>query len=650
MGRCRGRRPLATGAVLVAVALVLGFAPTVGTPHLASAAPSAGGSAAGFGAQELTAAEHSLGPSAPPALPVGRGPSGAGAAPTNVPGPAYRWVAAATPTPGPSARAYPAMAWDPVDGYVVLFGGYLASGVPGFDTWSYLNGTWTNLTSEISGHPPSVYAAGFAYDPSDQKMILFGGDIRSGVRTNYTWAYHDLTWTNFTSSSGPAPSQRVLPGMVTDSTAGDIVLVGGFVSGPVGATANDTWTYAGGRWTNVSSAVPLPLRIFDGVTMADDPAADGVLLVTLASESATGDPPLFAATYVYTAAGWQNLTAISPNAPFTAGLFGAPSVGYLPASGAVVVYAAGISNRSGGILFGQFTYEYANGAWTNVTRTAGANVAPLLACGTAVEPYDSALIQFGGENLTTTNETDALVYFAAPPQVTATVSRATSDIGATLAFHGTVAYGVAPVAPAWSFGDGSGAATANATHAYAEPGVYTVNLTATDGVGAIGRASVAVAINPALLVAIVLPPGGATAGSPVGIVGVPSGGTAPYTWSWTLGDGSMGGTSAIVNHTYAAPGAYEITVTVTDAIGHVGGAIATINVSAAPSAPTVSLTSGIGLGLLIAIVALAAVAVVLGVLLARKGRGSRPPPPAYGTPAPSAAPPPPPPPGAPPPP
>ena len=49
---------------------------------------------------------------------------------------------------------------------------------------------------------------------------------------------------------------------------------------------------------------------------------------------------------------------------------------------------------------------------------------------------------------------------------------------------------------AWSFGDGTSATGAKATHAYATPGVYTVTLTVTDAHGATGTATQQLAVGP----------------------------------------------------------------------------------------------------------------------------------------------------------
>ncbi|MFI8294093.1 PKD domain-containing protein, partial [Streptomyces sp. NPDC085614] len=55
----------------------------------------------------------------------------------------------------------------------------------------------------------------------------------------------------------------------------------------------------------------------------------------------------------------------------------------------------------------------------------------------------------------------------------------------------------------------------------------------------------------------------ATAGQSVSLNAVASGGTAPYTYNWTYGDGQTG-TGASPQHTYSAAGIYTVTLTVTD--------------------------------------------------------------------------------------
>jgi PKD repeat protein len=66
--------------------------------------------------------------------------------------------------------------------------------------------------------------------------------------------------------------------------------------------------------------------------------------------------------------------------------------------------------------------------------------------------------------------------------------------------------------------------------------------------------------------------------------GTPSGGTAPYTFAWSFGDGSTS-TSQNPSHTYAAAGTYSAHLTITDAAGGAANATAlTITVNPPPTA------------------------------------------------------------------
>lgn len=55
--------------------------------------------------------------------------------------------------------------------------------------------------------------------------------------------------------------------------------------------------------------------------------------------------------------------------------------------------------------------------------------------------------------------------------------------GTTATFHATVSDALSPASVAWDFGDGSTGNGADATHAFANPGTFTVTVRATDGAG-----------------------------------------------------------------------------------------------------------------------------------------------------------------------
>ena len=117
----------------------------------------------------------------------------------------------------------------------------------------------------------------------------------------------------------------------------------------------------------------------------------------------------------------------------------------------------------------------------------------------------------------------------------------------------------------------------------------------------------------------------ATPATPVNFTSKISGGTAPYTVSWSFGDGSMA-TGPAVTHSYATAGSYRAEVQLTDAVGATLTSNLTVTIAPPPSATTTiaspgnGFDSGLFLGLVLGGVL---AAVVLFVFSPRKGQ--RPP-------------------------
>jgi len=66
--------------------------------------------------------------------------------------------------------------------------------------------------------------------------------------------------------------------------------------------------------------------------------------------------------------------------------------------------------------------------------------------------------------------------------------------------------------------------------------------------------------------AITFSPSSPAAGYPVTLNATSSGGTAPYTFAWTFGDGTNGTDNPAI-HTFASGGSYNVTVTIKDSAG-----------------------------------------------------------------------------------
>lgn len=171
------------------------------------------------------------------------------------------WSEVRTPDQPPPV-ANPMLAYDATDHYVVLVGGYPSGPFVDY-TWTYSAGSWTNRTSESTSSPSPRLGSGFAYDPSLSSMLLFGGDGSCQQFPDGTWGafgcfYHDTwtyragRWSNITANLTTAPGTRAGPAMNYDPSCGCVLLFGGAISGS-GALDHDWWSFASGKWTNLTN-------------------------------------------------------------------------------------------------------------------------------------------------------------------------------------------------------------------------------------------------------------------------------------------------------------------------------------------------------------------------------------------------------------
>jgi Galactose oxidase, central domain len=181
----------------------------------------------------------------------------------------WKWFAAAWtqlhPTNQPVLDGFPAgpqsMAYDARDGYVIYVGPENGS-CPGVSynclmTWAFSGGNWTDITGWSSIHPPPLLNTSLTYDAADQQLILFGGHNQStGYQdsSNDTWAFAAGNWTSVTTSSAPAP--RVGAAITYDGADGTVLLFGGVEVTPSGGLLlADTWSFSGGTWSQVAPSL-----------------------------------------------------------------------------------------------------------------------------------------------------------------------------------------------------------------------------------------------------------------------------------------------------------------------------------------------------------------------------------------------------------
>ncbi|HYK94225.1 MAG TPA: PKD domain-containing protein [Thermoplasmata archaeon] len=152
-------------------------------------------------------------------------------------------------------------------------------------------------------------------------------------------------------------------------------------------------------------------------------------------------------------------------------------------------------------------------------------------------------------------------------------SDSTSPVSGSTPLHvgaTATATGMPNLSTAWLFGDGGSAAGPGVNHTYYTAGNFTLQIRESDAAGdSLVRTHAIVVTGPARTAPQVVggpPTLAALAPLRVQFNVSGTGGTGPYTFNWVFGDGSVGSGPGM-NHTYAEPGAYTATVTITDSLG-----------------------------------------------------------------------------------
>jgi len=204
--------------------------------------------------------------------------------------------------------------------------------------------------------------------------------------------------------------------------------------------------------------------------------------------------------------------------------------------------------------------------------------------------YDnsSTLISTGFD----TTNTYAVAQFetsSAPLSATGTVNATSGTAPLLVSFTCAPTGGKGPYTYSWTFGDGGTSAQRNPGYVYSIGGTFTAIVTVTDSASHTAQwSSATITVTGVVSVAGTASPTSGAAPLPVSFTCAPTGGTGPYTYAWTFGDGQTS-TSQNPSHTYTAVGTYTAKVKVTDSASHSTiWASSTITVTAAPITLTVT--------------------------------------------------------------
>lgn len=544
-----------------------------------------------------------------------------------------------------------AMAYDAADGYLVAYGGFpvhnSSTGAPQVinnTTWEFAHGRWTEIAT--AGPLPGLLDFQLAFDPPLDRLVLFGGSFANGTPDPFAWTYHAGNWTQLAGYDSPGlpgaallagdaadgellaytppgrplapgasaatdlwalngtrwapaanasifPTARCCQSLAYDPADGYLVAFGGFGANPDGSgnlTYHDTWAYADGNWTNLTTAAAPPPS-YGGQMVYD--AGDGyVLLYGGFVGSHRGE------TWGYRGGAWTR-TGLSGSPPST-------SQGCL-AYDALDGYALYFGGTNGSTVFNE-TWSFHAGTWTELAPHG--SPPPLDGCSLTYDSTDRYVVLWGGSGSSgTTNRTWTFAggnwteLPAGPGPSPRVVPFFTDDpaLGGVLLYGGAVG-SHASDSDLWLFAHGtwypveqgsSAGLQAAGAAAYDPPerGVALLTGRSTSDLSqlwTVGGALPFTASPP------VISPSSIDLGERVAFASGAYGGSGTYTYVW---QGLPGGCPAVNLSAFSclpnATGAFAVNVTVTDSEGHrYASPAANLTVVGDPSLTALSISPG----------------------------------------------------------
>jgi galactose oxidase-like protein len=161
------------------------------------------------------------------------------------------WIRVTPVNGSPAARLGQAMVYDGARSRVLLFGGEQNDTNYLNDTWAWDGTRWAEATLADSLLPPARAYHAMAYDPIRREVVLFGGLDQHHRYLGDTWVWDGSRWTLRTSLRSPAPRQAAM--MAYDAVGGRVLLFGG--EDEVGGQ-NDTWGWNGKGWLLLLPGTP----------------------------------------------------------------------------------------------------------------------------------------------------------------------------------------------------------------------------------------------------------------------------------------------------------------------------------------------------------------------------------------------------------
>lgn len=536
--------------------------------------------------------------------------------------------------PSPPGLAGAALADDPLvgpaNGTLVLYGGFHRScaGCAARDsngTWWFTGPHWINATDSYAGGAYPAAGRSFAslfWDPFSKALYLYGGvSESSGTTFAQLWENEVYAWVNASPTAVPSARSAISTASGGAPGPGPIepaILFGGNGSG--GPPQNTTLVFersvvSSANFEPTSPETNQTVHFFSNSTGGTAPAASwsfGTGAVSSGGNCTENFAVAGTVSATLTAVdrfGVREVTdlTVPVRAPTV-------QISSLPVAdvGLSTSFAADASNTTGPVAF---AWNFSNGA-----TAQGPNITVTFAQPGTVSVTVAARDGTGSTAIAVTsvhvNPPISGSVRSTPPQV---------DAGAFARLEASVAGGTPPLAYRWALPGGRVSSGPNSTVEGASPGNLSVSLRVVDALGAAWTTGMTVRVNPELVAnASATPPTGFSGGA-TRFSSEVAGGTPPYQFAWSFGDGSRS-TDPSPTHAYATSGTFHVDLWVNDS-GN-----GSSHISLETRAPKVSrglLSQYAGLPLLVRlewVIGIEAVgAFVLALLIQRQGRRPRPP-------------------------
>jgi hypothetical protein len=495
------------------------------------------------------------------------------------------------------------MAYDAQPGVqgVLLFGGMTAAG-PANDTWLFNGTSWSLLSLE--GGPPPLFEAAMASWGSNG-TILFGGCEVSNcsAQSDATWSfqtnascvhgYAGSCWVRVAPHAGYSPPGLAGASMAVDPIAGPldgtVVIYGGLnrtCASCAEVYSNSTWLFDGFRWVNSTSTYfgsPYPNAPRAFSTLVWDPISEWLYLYGGLSPDGS---PVVSRTWTTNVDSWANESELAaPNG--TSGL--ASTGGYLSGGGHIYpALAFGGNTSAPGPANDTSVFETSVVSEVHVSPTAAeTNATVNFYSNSSGGSRPTARWEFGdGTSALGGNATHAYgiegtylsqlvvndswgvrlntpVSVDVAPFAVRVGSPAVADEESPANFSVNATGGAAPYNFSWEFSDGGVASGAAVSHTFAVEGAAWARVVVRDSTGTEVESTANLVVDSALSGTYFALPTSVDVGAGTNLTGYGLGGTAPYSFEWTLPNGRTA-TGRIVSYVPTAVGLDNFGLAVTD--------------------------------------------------------------------------------------